>query len=147
MDTFQATWPSAGRVLGLLLGGLLLAAGSPAQADTRPTSFNFVDVTVSDAQLVFSNVVTVRGIDAPTPMLVSGNSLGRFQINAGLWRSGSATVNAGDRIRLRLTSRAMGSPGVVALTVDIGGGLGVREGGGGQRGEQQAVTGEHGISW
>ena len=92
-----------------------------AWADTRPAVFNFVDVTVSDKQAVYSNVVTVKGIDAPTPMQVSGNSSGRFQINGGGWQSGSATVNAGDQIRLRLTSRAMGDPGARALTVDIGG--------------------------
>jgi putative cofactor-binding repeat protein len=114
-------WVSVGRVIGLLLGGMLLATGSPARADTRPAPFDFVDVTVSDKQTVYSNLITVRGIDEPTPMQVSGHSSGRFRINGGEWRSGSATVNAGDRIGLRLISGAMGDPGVRALTVDIGG--------------------------
>ena len=108
-------------MIWLLLGGLLLAAGSAAWADTVPAPFDFIDVTVSDAQVVYSNAVTVRGIDEPTPMQVSGSSTGRFRINGGAWQSGSATVDAGDRIRLRLTSQAMGDPGVRTLTVDIGG--------------------------
>lgn len=108
-------------MIGLLLGVMLLAAGAPAFADTIPAAFNFFDVTVSDRETVYSNVVRVRGIDAPTPMQVSGSTVGRFQINDGTWRSGSATVMAGDRVRLRLISLPMGAPGVRALTVDIGG--------------------------
>jgi hypothetical protein len=68
-------------LISLLLGGLLLAAGTPARADTTPASFDFVNVTVSDKEVVESNVVTVRGIDEPTPILISGHSSGRFRIN------------------------------------------------------------------
>jgi hypothetical protein len=108
-------------LIGLLLGALLLAAGTPAQADTTPARFDFVDVTVSDKQTIDSNVVTVRGIDEPAPIAISGHSAGRFRINNGEWRSASATVNAGDRIQLRMVSQAMGNPGVRALTAVIGG--------------------------
>lgn len=105
----------------MLLAGILLAVRSIAWADTTPAAFDFRDVTVADTGDVVSNVVTVTGIDEPTPIRVTGNSTGRFRINGGAWRSGAATVNAGDRIRLRLTSRAASDPGVRAVTVDIGG--------------------------
>jgi hypothetical protein len=107
-------------VVWLLLSGIFLAVSAMAWADTTPAAFNFRDVTVADQGSVVSHVVTVRGIDEPTLMQVKGDSTGRFQINGGTWRSGSATVNAGDRIRLRLTSRAASDPGGRALTVAIG---------------------------
>jgi hypothetical protein len=105
----------------LLLAGILLAVRSTAWADTTAAAFDFGDVTVADAGSVVSNIVTVTGIDEPTPLQVTGHSSGQFWINGGAWRSGAATVNAGDRIRLRLTSRSASDPGARALTVDIGG--------------------------
>ena len=105
----------------LLLGCLLLAVRSMAWADTTPAPFDFRDVTVADGGDIDSNIVTVTGIDQPTPMRVTGDSTGRFQINGGAWRSGAATVNARDRIRLRLTSRLASDPGTRTLTVVIGG--------------------------
>ena len=117
----REVWRSAGRWIARALGALMLAAGVPAHADTTPARFDFIDVTVSDAEAVTSNVVTITGVDEATPIQISGASSGRFRINDGPWRSAPGFVTAGDRVRLRLTSRAMGNPGVRVVTVDIGG--------------------------
>ncbi|HKY92537.1 MAG TPA: right-handed parallel beta-helix repeat-containing protein [Nevskiaceae bacterium] len=92
-----------------------------SSADTTPAAFDFQDVTVGDRQTVHSNTVKVAGIDEPTSIALSGTASGRFQVNGGAWQSGSATVDAGDEIRLRLVSRAMGDPGARRVTLDIGG--------------------------
>ena len=110
----------AGLTIGLL-GGILLAVRSIAAADATPAAFAFRDVTVADTGRVQSNVVIVTGIDEPTPIQVTGHGTGQFRINDGTWRSGSATVNAGDRIRLRLQSRPASDPGFRTLAVVIGG--------------------------
>ena len=105
----------------LLIAGIVLAVRSIAWADTTPALFYFRDVTVRDAGTIVSNVVTVTGIDEPTPIRVTGHSTAQFRINGGAWRSGASTVSAGDQLRLRLTSRAASDPGPRTLTVDIGG--------------------------
>ena len=89
----QEMSPSVGRVMRLLLGGILMAAGAMAWADTRPAAFDFVDVTVSDKQAVYSNVVTVKGIDAPTPMQVRETA----RDDSDQWRG--VAVGIGDRQR------------------------------------------------
>src|SRR5688572_22363114 len=104
--------------LGLLVCATLLALRAVAWADTTPAAFNFVDLTVADGGPILSNVVTVAGIDEPTPIDISGHASGEFRINGGAWRSAPATVSAGDRVRLRVTSRLASDPGLRVLTVD-----------------------------
>jgi hypothetical protein len=60
----------------LVLSGVLLAVSAMAWADTTPAAFNFRDVTVADQGGVVSNVVTVRGIDEPTLLQVTGDRMG-----------------------------------------------------------------------
>lgn len=88
-------------------------------ADSRPNAFDFIDRTVSGSAKVLSNTITLGGINVPTTLTLSGNSSGRFIINGGTPQSGTATVGAGDTVRLQLTSRA--TPGTRSVTVDIGG--------------------------
>jgi hypothetical protein len=73
-------------------------------ADTSPDPINFaaqIDVPLST--LVESNVVTITGIDAPTPISVTD---GEYSINAGPWTSAAGTVVANDEVQVRQTSAA-----------------------------------------
>lgn len=103
------------------MGVVLLAASLPARADTKPDAFNFLDDVVPGAQGVRSNAVTVSGIDAPATLKLTGHASGRFQVNDGPLQKGSATVAAGDTVRLQLTSAGAGAPGARTVTVRIGG--------------------------
>ncbi|MGB1562890.1 MAG: S8 family serine peptidase [Sinimarinibacterium flocculans] len=91
---------------------------APAE-DTEPDAFDFEDVTVDSQQAVYSNTVTISGINAPATLTLSGNSTARFIINGGSLQSGSTTVNNGDTVRLRMVSPP--SAGTRTATVDIGG--------------------------
>ncbi|MGB1560245.1 MAG: pre-peptidase C-terminal domain-containing protein [Sinimarinibacterium flocculans] len=100
--------------------GLTLLATFEAPAeDTEPDAFDFEDVTVDSQQAVYSNTVTISGINAPATLTLSGNSTARFIINGGSLQSGSTTVNNGDTVRLRMVSPP--SAGTRTATVDIGG--------------------------
>jgi len=87
--------------------------------DTTPQAFDFVDKTVDSGKPVQSNSITVRGINAPTTLTLTGHASARFKINGGALQSGSGTVNNGDTIRLRLFSST--APGSRSATLDIGG--------------------------
>ena len=87
--------------------------------DTAPDAFDFVDQTVSGQQAVYSNVIRITGINTPTTLTLSGHSSARFVVNGGSMQSGSATVQSGDTVRLRMVA----SPTAASrsATVDIGG--------------------------
>lgn len=116
MNSMGAMWGS----VRLLVGGVLLAPAS-TWADSTPDPFVFTSVSVDYQQIVYSNTVTVSGVDEPATLALTGTRSGRFQINGNSWQSGSAPVGTGDRVRLKLPSRATSDPGARALTVDIGG--------------------------
>src|SRR5687768_2523731 len=111
----------AGRVLAAALifataWGVSLDASAQ---DTTPDAYDFVNQTVSGEQAVFSNTITIAGIDAPATLSLTGHSTARFRINGGSLLTGTATINNGDRIGLRLLSSA--TPGSRSATVNIGG--------------------------
>ena len=72
-------------------------------SDTKPDQFIFTDQTnVPFNTLVYSNSITVTGINAPAAILPSG---GGYEINGnGIWLSASGTVMNGNTVRVRQTS-------------------------------------------
>ncbi|MGB1560253.1 MAG: hypothetical protein ACPHN2_02025 [Sinimarinibacterium flocculans] len=87
--------------------------------DTTPDAFSFIDRTVSGQQAVFSNVITVAGIDAPAPLSLSGFAAARYSINGGPLAADPTSVSNGDTVRLRIVSSP--TPGTRTATLDIGG--------------------------
>jgi reprolysin-like metallo-peptidase family M12B len=95
-----------GRTLGIAVEGspqpyLIDDVKLVATDDTTPDGFNFNSVT--DAELrtkVISNAITVRGIDAETPIRMS--SWGKYSINGGKFTRGRGMVSNGDSVRVHL---------------------------------------------
>ena len=90
--------------------------------DTTPDVFRFVSqANVPLNTLVVSNAVTITGINAPSPISVSG---GEYQLDGGTWLKGArkevATVTNGQTVRVRHTSSASDST-TVSTTLVIGG--------------------------
>ena len=95
---------------------------SSYSGDTRPNPLSdFTAQTVAglNASLV-SNAITVSGIDAPTPISVTG---GQYAVNGGAFTSSPGAVNNGDTITLRLTSAGTNDT-LTSATVTIGGASG-----------------------
>jgi hypothetical protein len=78
---------------------------APAAGDTTPDPFAFTDVTgVPLSSLVTSNTVAITGIDAPTPISITG---GAYSIGCTLaFVTSPATVAPGQTICVRHTSSA-----------------------------------------
>lgn len=71
-------------------------------ADSTPEAFIFTDQTrVALSTTITSNTITVTGIDATSPVSITG---GTYAINGGNYTSASGTVNDGDTVNVRQTS-------------------------------------------
>ena len=72
--------------------------------DTTPDAFSFADQTdVALSTVVTSNEITVSGINASTPISVTG---GKYSINSGAYTATAGTVNNGDKVKVQHTSSA-----------------------------------------
>lgn len=91
----------------------------PPNIDTIPNSFSFVDQTdVALSSVITSAPVTILGINAPTPITVSGGS---YDINgSGSFTSSPGIVISGNTVRARLTSSSSNST-AANVTVTVGG--------------------------
>ncbi len=95
--------------------------------DTVPNAFAFTSLTIAPASTVTeSSVVTVSGINAPSPISVTG---GQYAISTdgglswGAWTNLAGTVADTNQVKVRLTSSA--TPGASAsATLTIGGVIG-----------------------
>ncbi len=90
--------------------------------DTTPDVFRFVSqANVPLNTLVVSDAVTITGINAPSPISVSG---GEYQIDGGTWLKAAAkdaaTVTNGQTVMVRHTSAASNST-TVSTTLVVGG--------------------------
>jgi hypothetical protein len=86
--------------------------------DVTPGTFSFTDQTdVALSTLIESNVITVTGIEYPSPISVTG---GEYAINNGTYTSVAGTVSNGDTVKVRQTSSASVSTTTNA-TLTIGG--------------------------
>lgn len=91
--------------------------------DTTPNAFTFVDTSTDTGVGIFSNVVIISGIDAPTSFSITGLTASGitagYKINGGtLSANPGATVENGDTVQLYIFSN---TPGTYNLTVTIGG--------------------------
>lgn len=105
-------------VATLDIGGISGTFSVTTIADTVPDAFTFADVSgVSLGLTIISDPVTVIGLGAPSPIIITG---GEYAVNEGLFTAEPGLVHSGDRIRVRVTS-ASDYATDVAATVDIGG--------------------------
>lgn len=95
---------------------------STAAIDTIPDAFSFTaQSSIAQNSKVESNAITVSGINAASPISVSG---GEYQVNGGAWASTAGTVSNGSTVKVRHTS-AVGYGATTQTTLTIGGVAGV----------------------
>jgi M6 family metalloprotease-like protein len=86
--------------------------------DTVPDQFTFTNQTgVALSTVITSNTITVSGINAATPISVTG---GTYSINSGLYTNATGTVSNGNTVTVRQTSSGSYSTTTNA-TLTIGG--------------------------
>ncbi|MBL8483619.1 MAG: hypothetical protein JNJ60_15580, partial [Rhodocyclaceae bacterium] len=89
-----------------------------AAMDTTPNAFSFNPVTTAlPNALVTSGSATISGINAATPISVSG---GEYSISGGAFTSASGSISSGQTVRVRLTASPAYSSQTSA-TLSIGG--------------------------
>ena len=93
-----------------------------SNADTTPNSFDLGGpaVDVGTSTQVYSNTITVGGINAAAPVSISGTGSPAYSINGGAYTSSSGTVTNGQTVQVRVTSSSSSSTSVTA-TLNIGG--------------------------
>ena len=74
-----------------------------AAPDTTPDTFTLKAITNAPLSVVRTALMTVSGINASTPISISGNS-GEYSINNGNFTSSPGTVNNGDVVIVEQTS-------------------------------------------
>lgn len=114
-------YPDAGGQGVYVEAGTFYVTRSSA-SDTTPDAFN-LGGPVTEAELstsVFSDTITVSGINASTPISISGTGSPTYSINGGGFTSASGTVLNGNTVQVRVTSSASNSASVTA-TLNIGG--------------------------
>src|SRR5437016_3227896 len=103
----QTSWFESGvtTTTTLNVGGELLAFNvttGVAGTDTAPDPFRLYTLKARPLDTEFtSNTIFVTGIDAPTPISVSG---GRYSVNGGAYTAASGSVVNGDTVTVRMTS-------------------------------------------
>lgn len=97
-----------------------LVKGSSAALDQEPDAFDFTDVTAQAFNtLITSDSVNITGINAATPVTISGDGSPQFRINGGAWGT-TGNITNGQSLELRLTS-ANADTTMRSATVDVGG--------------------------
>lgn len=115
-------YPDAGGQGVYVEAGTFYVTRSAAAPDTTPNAFDLggpvtgVGASVS----VFSNTITVSGINAATSISVSGTGSPAYSKNGGAFTSSSGTVVNGDTVQVRVTSSTPSTTSVTA-TLNIGG--------------------------
>ncbi|AVP95726.1 hypothetical protein C7S18_00295 [Ahniella affigens] len=103
----------------LTIGGISgLFRSTTEAADSIPSNFSFAAQTgLATNVAATSPTVTVTGINTASPISVTGGS---YAINSGAFVTTAGTVNAGDQVRVRVTTAAAANTAVNA-TLTIGG--------------------------
>jgi hypothetical protein len=93
---------------------------STVGADTVPNAFSFTDRTgVAKNTLITSNSITITGVNASTPVSVSGGGTPLISINGGAWVTGG-NISNGQTLQVRLTSSSSDLTTLTA-TINVGG--------------------------
>ncbi|WP_435640760.1 beta strand repeat-containing protein [Micavibrio aeruginosavorus] len=102
------------------VGGVTDAWSVTTLNDTVPNAFTFTDQTaVPLSTLRTSNSITIGGINAATPVSVSGTGSPQISIAGGAWTT-SGSITNGQTLQVRLTSSPSNSTTLTA-TVNVGG--------------------------
>jgi hypothetical protein len=115
-------YPDAGGQGVYVEAGTFYVTRSAAASDTTPNAFD-LGGPVSDAELstlTFSSTITVSGINAATPISISGSGSPVYSVNGGSFTATSGTVLNGNEVQVRVTSSASNNTSVTA-TLNIGG--------------------------
>lgn len=106
-------------VASLTIGGVTGTFQVTAIVDTSPDSFDLGPAkTVSPGAWAESAAATISGVNAPTPVTISG---GQYRINGGAWQTAAGSIHAGQTIQARL--QAHSSAGVSTGANLVVGGL------------------------
>ncbi len=90
----------------------------PPEVDTIPENFRFTDqVGVAPDTVTESDIITITGINAPSPISISG---GRYAVNGGAYSDRARTVSNGNTVQLMVTSSANNADDVDVL-LNVGG--------------------------
>lgn len=110
----------AERTATVTIGGVSDVWHVTTQADTTPNAFTFVDQTgVALSSLITSNSIVIGGINAATPVSVTGAGSPKIRINGGAWVT-SGTITNGQTLEVQLTSGS-GFSETRTATIDVGG--------------------------
>jgi hypothetical protein len=110
----------------LVVGGVsdIFTSTTEAEpADTTPNAFDLGGpvADVGASVNVFSNIITVSGINTATSISISGTGSPAYSIDGGVtYTSSSGSVTGGTNVRVRVTSASTASTSVTA-TLNIGG--------------------------
>ena len=105
---------------GVLGGGATYQYAACSTIDTTPDAFNFVDITGQPTSTqIGSNSITITGIDAPTPVSVSGQGAPLFININGAWMV-SGNITNGQTLGVRMTSAASNNT-TYTVTINVGG--------------------------
>lgn len=75
-----------------------------AGADNTPDAFSFTDLTgQSLSTMIFSNIITIAGIDPDQTVSVTGAGTPQISVNNSAWVT-AASISAGDELQVRLVS-------------------------------------------
>ena len=97
----------------------LKIVGAAPSSDCTPDAFSFTDVTnQSLSMLIFSNTLSITGIDPGCVVSASGSGSPEISVNGSTWVS-AAAINSGDTLRVRQISSNAVSTARVA-TVNVG---------------------------
>lgn len=113
--------PSAGgtsQTATLNIGGVTGSFQVTAAVDTTPDAFDLgAPAGATSGAWASSPTVTITGINAPTPISISG---GQYRIDGGAWLTTPSTVSVGQTVQVRAQAPAAGGAGQTA-TLNVGG--------------------------
>jgi YD repeat-containing protein len=114
-----STTPGASQTATLTVGGVVdTFEVTTAAADTTPNAFDLgAPVTASASAWAASGVVTIDGINAASPISISG---GQYRVNGGTWTSAAGTISNGQTVQVQVQASA--TPGASqTATLNVGG--------------------------
>lgn len=108
-DVIYLRLPSSGsgstaRTATITIGSISdgMTVTTAAATDTTPNAFSFTDVTGADTLSVYSDTVTITGINAQTTASLTSSDSATFKVNNGSFNTSSKTVVNNDTVTMRL---------------------------------------------